>query len=468
MIIEQIDVTTAYLNGVLEQVVYMEVPEMTEDILEHITRTEPRGSNIHKGAENMLRSLRTYGGVCLLKKALYGLRQAGRQWFKRLDQELKNLGVVQSCNDPCVYYRGQGGDVLIIIVYVDDILIASRNLSRISQIKTGLKRSFVIRELGEANCCLGLEFLRHKDGYSIHQRGYIEEVLNRFGMGSCRPVSAPIEGGMKLRSSTNRDALQRLPYRELIGSLMYLAVATRPDIAHAVSWLSQFVTCYDETHWAAGKRVLRYLRGTSGLGLTYRRSQPALTGYVDADWGNCTEERRSYTGYVFIVAGGAVTWESRKQRTVALSSTEAEYMGIAEAVKEVIYLRRFLIELGSDDLAAATLFSDNMGAQKLVANPVFHSRTKHIDIRHHFVRDAVRDHNIQLKYASTDNMVADVLTKGLSGPKHQKCLHMMGQQSRSPRDEGECWKSDAAQGVAEDWHGDAEMSTSLSVSRCRE
>jgi len=441
MTIEQVDVTTAYLNGTLEETIYMEPPEMMEDILELIVRTEPKESAIHEKARRMLLALRAGDKVCLLKKALYGLRQSGRQWHSRLDRELKSLGASQSKNDPCVYFCGQGGDLIILIIYVDDILLISRSNSEISRFKTGLRKSFSTKEFGEARRCLGLEFVRRDDGYSIHQRGYIEEILTRFGMTDCKPVSTPMEPGSKLprakeQNMEDPEGSRKLPYRELVGSLMYLAIATRPDIAHAVSWLSRFNECYDETHWLAAKRVLRYLRGTSDLGITYKRSKRSLIGYVDADWANCPEDRKSYTGFVFILANGAVTWESRKQQTVALSSTEAEYMGISEASKEAIYLRRFLLELSFNDLANTTLFCDNVGAQKLVANPVFHSRTKHIDIRHHFVREAVKHHNIELKYTPTEDMAADVLTKGLPGPKHRRCLTLLGQKSRPLHNRG--------------------------------
>jgi len=427
MTIEQLDVKTAYLNSDLDETIYMEPPEMIDDILELIIQTESKRSTIRGKARDMLQMLRSGDKVCLLKKALYGLRQAGRQWYSRLNRELKNLGASESKNDPCVYFRGQGGDLIIIIVYVDDILLISRDSTEISRFKAGLKRSFSIKEFGEAKRCLGLELIRRDDGYSIHQRGYIEEILARFGMTNCKPVSTPIEPGSKSlrsekRSTEDPEESTRTPYRELVGSLMYLAVATRPDIAHAVSWLSSFNDHHDETHWSAAKRVLRYLRGSSDLGITYKKSKRSLLGFVDADWANCPEDRRSYTGYAFILANGVITWESRKQRTVALSSTEAEYMGISEASKEEIYLRRFLLELGFNELANITLFCDNVGAQKLVANPVFHSRTKHIDVRHHFVREAAKHHSIELKYTPTEHMAADILTKGLPGPKHQGCI----------------------------------------------
>ena len=207
---------------------------------------------------------------------------------------------------------------------------------------------------------------------------------------------------------------------------MYLAVATRPDIAHAVSALSQFNTCFGQVHWTAAERVLRYLKGSADLGLTYEQRRKSLIGYVDADWAGCVVDRRSYTGYTFILANSAISWNSKKQRTVALSSTEAEYMGLAEASKEAIHLRNFLTELGFESISDAKVFNDNMGAQRLAENPIFHARSKHIDIRHHFVRETLRNKLIKLEHVSTEDVAADMLTKALTRPKHQRCVKLMG------------------------------------------
>ncbi|CAK9811678.1 Copia protein [Anthophora quadrimaculata] len=264
-------------------------------------------------------------------------------------------------------------------------------------------------------------------------------------MSNCKSACTPLEVNQKLSKNTNlSEAEGRFPYRELMGCLMYLAVATRPDIAHAVSALGQFNECYGPEHWAAAKRILRYLKGTMTLGLMYKNDATPLFGYADADWGNCAEDRRSYSGYSFILGGAVVSWESRKQRTVALSSTEAEYMSLAEATKEAIYLRKYLLELGFGFSLEIKLYCDNQGALKLAENPIFHNRTKHVDIKHHFVRDALRNKLLKLEYISTSEMVADVLTKSLPGPSHRKCTDRLGLEevflSKPPsRSEGKCW-----------------------------
>lgn len=439
MKITQLDITTAYLNGSLDEDIFMEIPDLTQELLEHIVRTDRDNSTIRRKADKMLQELKKGDRVCYLKKALYGLKQAGRQWYVKLDKVLRSLGACRSNSDHCVYYQGQGTNLTLIVVYVDDILIISNNITNTTRFKTGLSQQFIVKDLGDVKYCLGLEFVNCDGSFTIHQKGYVHEILNRFGMSDCKSVSTPIDistRSVKAEQEDDVEEVTKFPYRELVGSLMYLAMATRPDIAHAVSWLSRYNDCYDRTHWTAAKRVLRYLKGTAHYGVTYKVSDKPLFGYVDADWGNCPNDRRSYTGFAFLLADGAISWESRKQRTVALSSTEAEYMGMTEAVKEAIYLKRFLLELGFEGSTEVTLFCDNVGAQKLATNPVFHSRTKHIDIRHHFIREAVNEHHIKLVYTPTEKMTADVLTKGLSRPKHWKCIEGLGM-SYTSHNEGE-------------------------------
>ncbi|XP_036148378.1 secreted RxLR effector protein 161-like [Monomorium pharaonis] len=206
---------------------------------------------------------------------------------------------------------------------------------------------------------------------------------------------------------------------------MYLAVSTRPDIAHAVSKLSQFNNCHTKIHWGAAKRVLRYLKGTNDVGLVYSVSSDPPEMYTDADWGSCGIDRKSYTGYTFIMSGASVSWESKKQRTVALSSTEAEYMALSDATKEALYVSKLLDELGTT-LNGIVIKNDSNGVQKLAMNPVHHARSKHIDIRHHFVRDAVSRNLVTIQHVSTDEMATDILTKGLPRGRHENYMKLLG------------------------------------------
>lgn len=196
---------------------------------------------------------------------------------------------------------------------------------------------------------------------------------------------------------------------------MYLALGTRPDIAHAVSVLSQFNCSHEKKYWVAARHVLRYLKNTIDISLCFKRTNENLLGYVDADWGNCTIDRRLYTGSVFILVGGAISWQSRKQRTVALSSSEAEYMGLTDTAKEAVYFINFLKELGIERLTNVTLY--NQGANELARNPVYHGRTKHIEIRQHFIREVLINYSVKLEYLPTEEMLAD-------SPRHYQRRNM--------------------------------------------
>ncbi|GBN98877.1 Copia protein [Araneus ventricosus] len=215
---------------------------------------------------------------------------------------------------------------------------------------------------------------------------------------------------VRLKSSEKYDT-EGLPYRELVGGLLYLATSTRPDIANTVNKLSQFLNYYDNTHWKATKRVLRYLKKTINFGLIFKRTEEPLFAYTDSDWANSLEDRKSYTGCCFILSGSTISWESRKQCTVALSSTEAEYVALSDGTKEAIYLRKLLNELHDADLKSVRLLSDNKGAIKLADNPIL--LQTHIDIRHHFVREALNNNDIDIKFVSTEDRAAHVLTKAL-------------------------------------------------------
>uniref|UniRef100_A0A6V7JVV1 Reverse transcriptase Ty1/copia-type domain-containing protein n=1 Tax=Bracon brevicornis TaxID=1563983 RepID=A0A6V7JVV1_9HYME len=398
--IKQFDIVTAYLKGVFEEEIWMEVPQFTEEILETLIDKELKNSEIKKRTERMLQEIQEGNKVCLMEKALYGLRQAGRRWHLRLSEEIKKFGLLPSEHDPCTFYAGRGEEILMVIIYVDDILVISKNDGKIKKFQDYLTQHFELKILGDVKYCLGIEFTRNQDGFSLNQKGYIIDILNRFNMTEANAVVSPMDISTKLMKGEKEDHKKGdFPYQELICSLMYLATCTRPDIAYVTSYLSQYNTNYNESNWSAAKRVLRYLKGTSEMGINCKKTAKPLVDYVDADWANCLDDRRSYTGYVFMLACSPISWESRKQRTVALCSTEAEYMTLTEATKEAMYLRRFLTELGFEPLTASQLFCDNNGALKLAKNPVYHSRTKHIDVKHHFVREALEtDEYLTISY----------------------------------------------------------------------
>lgn len=356
-------------------------------------------------------------------KALYGLKQAGRQWYTKLDTELKTIGFTSSLADPCVYMLAKGGVKIIIAIYVDDILIAYSCPTRLKAIKERLRNKFELKDLGRPKRLIGID-ITCKDGeIKLSQGKYIEDTLKKFNMEECKTTTTPIEPGLILEQK--KEAKKDLPYKNLIGTLMYLAVATRPDIAYAVSYLSQFNDCYDEAHFKSAKRVLRYLKGTIDVGLKFKKTAEELYCMADADWGACKLDRKSFSGYCFKYAGAPISWASKKQRCVALSTAEAEYTAITEAAKEAIHLKGLFEDLGVNQ-KTIIIWNDNQAALKLCQNPIVSNRSKHIDLKMHFIRDCIKDEVIGVKYKATEEMEADILTKSVTGSRLSLLKKMMG------------------------------------------
>jgi hypothetical protein len=409
--VEQLDVETAFLNAPVEEEIYMHQPEGFE-------RTAPDGSIL----------------VCRLKKSLYGLKQSPRNWHLTLDSWLKSYGFQQSSADPGMYFYFDKELKCLLLVYVDDIIMCGPELGWIAEFKSKLHEQFSIQDLGAAAWVLGIAIVRDRERrrITLHQGRYIGDMLLKYNMQDSKAVSTPVDlGGSSLDAGQLfEDATL---YKSLVGSLLYAAVATRPDIAVAVSMLSRWMAAPEERHWVMAKRVLRYLKGTQLDGLTFSGGSTApssLMGYCDADWAGDTDGRRSTTGYVFMLNGAAVSWRSQKQASVALSSTEAEYMGICAGTQEAMFLRRLMAELHMPQMAPTPLMEDNQSCIALIKHAgITHQRTKHIDIRFHFTRERVQAGDVSVEYCPTEDMVADVLTKALAREKHAKlCALMMGKQ----------------------------------------
>ena len=390
----QMDVDTAFLYGVLEDEIYMVQPE----------------GFIKPGSEHL---------VCKLKRGLYGLKQSPRIWNWTLDTFLREQGLIPCNSDPCIYVCWEDDKLLIVAVYVDDLIIASNDQQLKDVFVEHLKAKFSMKDLGELHWCLGMRVLRDRDNrmITLDQEKYIGDILRRFGMEESKPQATPAETGLKLTKRADGEALTDVKqYMSAVGSLMYAMIGTRPDIAWIVSQLSQHLSNPTQQHWNAVKRVMRYLKGTAALGLCFRgsSSQISLVGYSDADWAGDLDSRRSTTGYVFQLSGAAVSWSSKRQKTVALSSTEAEYMALAAATQEALWLRVLLKEMGFEQTDATVIKEDNQSCIALAKNPNKHQRTKHIDIRYHFVREQVVERSsVKIEYCSTDLMVADIATKAL-------------------------------------------------------
>lgn len=314
---------------------------------------------------------------------------------------------------------------MMVLVYVDDMAAAAKSLKFVEKFKSDLAREFDISDLGELKYILGIQVSRDRKAHTIpiNQTAYIHQILSRFGMSECAPVYTPmaVKSNLSVLQSPQTDEehsaylkfANGLHYLEIVGALIY-ATQTRPDIQYAVGVIAQYGGNPGKPHLEAAKRVLRYLKATAHFGLMLGRSDTIdLVGWTDSNWAQDPDSRRSIGGFVFDVAGGSVCWSAKKQPTVALSTVEAEYMAAANATKEAIWLRVLLEDLGYPQTSATIIHADNQGCIALTRNPVAHSRAKHIDIRHHFIRERVENKEIDLQYCSTKDMLADIFTKQL-------------------------------------------------------
>jgi hypothetical protein len=301
----------------------------------------------------------------------------------------------------------------------------------IREYKQKLNEHYALTDLGTLDFILGIKVTRNRDNHtiSLSQSQYIQNIIDRFNLANAKPADTPMMPGRTFsksdqpQSKPEADHMRKVPYREAVGSLMYASIATRPDITYAVSTLSQYLENPGEAHWKAVKWVFRYLQGTCGMALTYGRDSHPLLGFTDSD-GASQDHCRAISGYAFIMDGGAVSWSSRKQELVTLSTAESEYVAATHAAKELLWLRRLNGNLSAPSSSATTLFCDNQAAVRLAEADNYHACTKHIDIRYHFIRDTVQRGEVSLVYCPTDNMTADILTKAL--PRWKVVQHAVG------------------------------------------
>ena len=299
---------------------------------------QPEGFEV-KGKEHL---------VCRLKRSLYGLKQAPRCWNATLNNQLIKMGFVQTDSDPCVYVSSEG-EFFIIAVYVDDILLAGKSNKRMTEVKQALSSQFEVKDLGELHYLLGITVKQYHVNQSIWigQPAYTTSILEKFGMKDAKSIATPVNTGLKLTRATEEDdfADERL-YQLIVGSLQYLSTMTRPDITYAVSTVAKFCSKPTKVHFTAVKRILRYLKGTSNHGLLYKKASSSnCVGYSDSDWAGDTDDRKSTSGYVFLVGDTAITWKSKKQSCVALSTAEAEYIALSQAAQEALWLRQLATDL---------------------------------------------------------------------------------------------------------------------------
>lgn len=364
--------------------------------------------------------------VWRLKKSLYGLRQAPRNWNRTISDWLVESGFTISSADACVFTRRKNGETLVVVLYVDDLLIASSTVEAMVNFKRAISIKFNMKDLGETRYILGMEVIRNRAERTLElrQTGYVQRVLERFGMEQARPVATPAEGSLARSESGGKPEL-RGEFLQMVGAELHATRWTRPDGSFAVHELSRHMSAVEQEHVVAAKRVLRYLRGTSELGIKYggmtgSDAGTKLVGYCDSDWAGDVSTRRSTTGYVFMLGGAAVSWESRLQPTVALSSSEAEYMALSAAVQEALHLRQLLKDLGFEQRGATPIKEDNQACIALSKNKVTSKRTKHIDVRYHFTRERVESGEVVLEYVPSAEQLADLLTKALERVKVER------------------------------------------------
>ncbi|KAL1204160.1 Retrovirus-related Pol polyprotein from transposon RE2 [Cardamine amara subsp. amara] len=381
------DVHNAFLHGDLEEEVYMKMPPGFQS-------ADPNK-------------------VCRLRKSLYGLKQAPRCWFAKLSTALVDYGFEQSLGDYSLFTYEKGTTRLHLLVYVDDLIIAGSSLKATKSFKLYLSTCFHMKDLGDLKYFIGIEVARNSTGIYLCQRKYALDILAETGLLESKPVNFPLEQNHKLAVSKSHLLADPAPYRCLLGRLIYLGV-TRPDLAFSVHVLAQFMQKPRLDHWFAALRVVRYLKTDPGQGILLRSDKNfQLTGWCDSDWGSCPLTRRSVTGYFVQFGDSPVSWKTRKQKTVSRSSAEAEYRAIAMLVQELIWLKRMLLTLGVLHPQSMIVFCDSKSAIYIATNPVFHERTKHIELDLHFVRDEVLTRNILLRHVDSKSQLADVLTKAI-------------------------------------------------------
>lgn len=402
MLIHQMDVKAAYLHAPIDYEVYTDQQEGYEE---------------------------GEGLVCKLEKSLYGLKQSGRNWNMVLHECLTGDSFKQNPADHCVYAKETKHGKVIMIIWVDDLIIATSNEGLMLNVKGMLSEKFKMKDLGVLKHFLGINFSQSDGCVKMSQETYVNKILERFNMQNCKPRETPCDQKLCYTEDAVRINDVKM-YREAVGSLIYLATCTRPDLSFIVSKLSQYFSEPTEEQWVTVKHVLRYLKGTSNKELCFRRDEGeklGLVAYSDADWAADTTDRRSTTGYCLSLSKNSslISWKTKKQPTVALSTCEAEYMALASTMQECIYIEQLLQNMDDYKYAQTVVYEDNQGTIALAKNPVSRQRCKHVDIKYHFIRLVVKEGRVSLEYCTTEEMVADVMTKPATKSKLKKIAGTM-------------------------------------------
>ncbi|PKU83242.1 Retrovirus-related Pol polyprotein from transposon TNT 1-94 [Dendrobium catenatum] len=384
----QLDISNAFLHGDLQEEVFMKQPPG------FIDSQQP-------------------DYVCKLHKSLYGLRQAPRQWYNKLTQSLIQFGFIFSKADPSLLIFTKSHIQLYLLIYVDDLLLTGNDSTTIDRLLAMLRTQFSLKQLGTIGTFLGIQVHRNASTITLHQTKYAKDILTAAGFTNSKPVPTP----SLLKSTKHNSAAPTFSdpqlYRRLVGSLNYLTI-TRPDIAFAVNAVCQHMHNPSTADFLELKRILRYIQGTLDFGLPLQPGNLQLTTYVDADWAADATDRKSVSGFCSFLGSTLVSWSVKKQTTVAKSSTEAEYRALASATSDILWLRRLIAEFGITQTGPTTIFCDSVSAIALAHNPVFHARTKHIEIDYHFISHHIQQGDIAVRHLHSLDQTADILTKSLS------------------------------------------------------
>ena len=402
----RIDFVAAYLNSVTKEDIYMRQPEGF---------VEP-GYEDHVGK---------------LFHTIYGTMQGGHDWWNTLGDTYDDLDYTTSRADPCVRYKKEDGNYTITNTYTDDTFGASNTDEEASRRKDEIGRVWEIKDVGEMEYFLGMRVQQDLKLGTVRltQRPYWELVLNRFSLTHIIPRNTPLPVGIVLDSNmspktvSERKEMYDKPYHPVLGSVMWGQLATRPDLAFSVSLLARFQANPGIDHWNALMHVIGYIKNTMDYGLTYSRDyELSPTAFVDADYGGCRDTRRSTSGYVFLMAGGAVSWSSKRQATVALSTVEAEYVAMSRCTQQMAWMHSWLDEVEIEYSLPGVIKGDNRGAIALTKNTKDHGKVKHIDIRHHYIRELLKSGNIVMEQVSSADNLADIFTKPLPRDHHHRLL----------------------------------------------
>lgn len=384
--IQQLDVQNVFLNGYLTEEVYMH---------------QPRGFVDQNYPDY----------VCRLHRSLYGLRQSPRVWHKHFSDYMEEAGFTLCQADPSLFTCRNGNKFIILLIYVDDILITGSCKHTINKIIEALNTRFRMKHLGSVNYFLRIQITRTPSHLVLSQQKYIVDLLQKTGFLHAKPISTPVAAGQKLTIYDGDPLSDATVFRQVVGALQYITI-TRPDISYAVNQVCQFMHKPTNTHWNAVKRILRFLKGSVHQGLVYTSGASThVHAYCDADYAGDPDDRHSTGGYIIYLGSNPISWSAKKQRTVSRSSTEAEYRQLAYTAAELSWLRSLFKDL-EVSLSAPVLWCDNVSSLALASNPVFHARTKHLEVDYHYVREKVIRGELQVRYISTKDQVADIFTKG--------------------------------------------------------